>query len=304
MKHICKECNCEFTRGFVSHLLKSHSLLENEYYEKYYPRRDRLTGQKISFNNYEDYFESDFDSNENRDKWIRNASDYEAKDYLKKCLVNRINKKNLSYAPCYVDIQTTQSMPIYASYINRFGSYKSACEEIGIEPLFIDKLDTPKILKSDPIILIDTREQQPLVFANSKSQKLLIGDYTLAGDAYTYTFVDRKSEGDFKSTVTQGFERFCREIKKAEEYDVYIYIVVESSPHKIEFNNKFGAHIANMKYVWSNMRKIHHMFPRRVQFVFTGSRANSERLIPYLLKFGSHLWDIDVQYLLESKGVI
>ncbi len=158
--------------------------------------------------------------------------------------------------------------------------------------------------KRTPEILIDTRERQPLKFPRSKEQKLAFGDYTLSGDSYTYTYVDRKSGMDFTNTVTQNQERFIRELQRSVDMQSYLYIVVEESIANLELYNKMSAHGSNMNYVWSSMRKLQHMFPRNCQFVFTGSRENSQRIIPYLLMYGKELWETDVQYLLTVKGAI
>ena len=51
-------------------------------------------------------------------------------------------------------------------------------------------------------------------FKNTTSMKLDFGDYAVSGDHYDYTYVDRKSESDFKSTMTSGFDRFKREMDR------------------------------------------------------------------------------------------
>ena len=140
-----------------------------------------------------------------------------------KILKKRVEDKELKFAPSLVEVETTEMMPPYRAYCHFFGSYEKACKEIGIEPLLYDRKKVVGLDPAKPIVLIDSREQQPLSFKRSKSQKLAFGDYTLAGEDYTYTYADRKSEGDFKSTVTVGYERFLKEIGRAVNMDCYIY---------------------------------------------------------------------------------
>ena len=40
--------------------------------------------------------------------------------------------------------------------------------------------------------------------------KLDFGDYAVGSPHYDYTYVDRKGETDFKSTMTTGFNRFTK----------------------------------------------------------------------------------------------
>jgi len=217
-------------------------------------------------------------------------------------LIHRIQTKGLSLAPSYVEIETTKEMPPYRAYRYFFGSYKAACQEIGVPALLDDTIVPDALKRVKGTILVDTREQQPLSFKNMKSQKLAFGDYTLAGTDYTYTYVDRKSEGDFKSTVTQGNERFAREVERAASMDSYIYVVVESSIKDIIANNGVTSHKSNLNYVWASMRRLQHQFPKNLQFVFTGSREKSEKIVPYLLAYGKELWTADVQSILANRG--
>ena len=94
-----------------------------------------------------------------------------------------------------------------------FGSYKETCKQLDMKPMLSEPL--PKQFHkdySDTPILIDTREQKPLHFNNSELLKLDVGDYAVGGELYDYTFVDRKSYQDFCSTVTNGYNRFIKEL--------------------------------------------------------------------------------------------
>jgi len=304
MNHVCKECGKEFKeRGLHGHIMKTHDITVPAYYEKHFPRFDLLTKEALPYQDYTAYFDAEFVSAENERKWLKSVEKEKAKEYLLRRLQKRMEMKKLTYAPSFVEFETSE-LPPYKAYVYFFGSFENACSEIKVQPLLYDRKSVEPITVGKPTILIDSREQRPLIFPNSREQKLTIGDYTLAGDDYTYTYVDRKSEGDFKNTITQQQERFLREIERAATLDSYIYVVVEESIKGLEQNNGVTCHKTNMKYVWSSMRKIQHVHPRRVQFVFTGSRENSQRIIPYLLTYGNKLWNVDVQYLLSVKGAV
>lgn len=300
----CVICGRKYTeRGLHGHLIRGHGIAVKDYYEDYVPKYDLLTGEKIPFNDYFTYAEAVFISKKNERDWLKKADPKDAKAYLLKCLRSRMDLKKLAFAPSFVEFATSE-LPPYKAYVYFFGSFETACKELGVEPLLRDRTEVSKLDPKTVEVLIDTREQRPLKFKKSRKQKLAFGDYTLSGNDYAYTYVDRKSDSDFKNTVTVNQERFIAELKRAVELDSYMYIVVEDSIAQIELVNKMSAHQANMNYVWSSMRKIQHIYPRCCQFVFTGSRQNSEKIIPYLLRYGKELWDVDIQYFLEKKGII
>ena len=150
-------------------------------------------------------------------------------------------------------------------------------------------------------ILVDTREQQPLQFPKHMFMKLDFGDYAIGKPYYDYTYVDRKSESDFKGTFSTGIKRFRRELDRAKEFSSYLFIVTESSISKIIENNDHGPHRSNLSYIWHNMRSVMHDYPGSCQFIFSGSRESSSFLIPRLLFYGKKLWDTDMQYFIDKR---
>ena len=221
-------------------------------------------------------------------------------------LKKRIEDKKLKFAPNHLELKTSQ-LPDIDVYKKLFGSYSKACEEAGVEPLFSKKID-PRFFNDDEEfedleILIDTREQKPLTFMKSDELKLDFGDYTVGGDNYNYTYVDRKAEQDFKGTLSGGMSRFRKELERVKEFDSYLFIVVESDLTKIYKNNMFGSHRSNLKFIYHNMRLLTHEFKGRCQFVFTGNRANSQSIIPKILTIGEPLWGVDLQYYIDKGGL-
>ena len=301
MSFKCKECNQEFVglKNLHTHI-KKHDMLLGEYYVKNYQRRNKLTGDLMQFKNYDEYFDRDFSNLDQLLKWCDSVSFSEASEYIIKILNNRINKKNLKYAPNSIELQTT-FMPSIDVYKKYFGSYTDACKRCLTTPMFSGKF--PKEFHNDYSkikIFIDTREQKPLQFKNSEKLKLDVGDYAVAGENYNYTYVDRKSFDDFCGTMGAGYERFRRELERCRSLGSYLFIVIESDINNVWQKNTFSSKKVNLNYILYNMRTIQHDFKDCCQFVFSGNRGNSVLLIPKLLVLGRKLWDTDIQYFLNS----
>lgn len=367
MTETCKICQKTFKskKGLHVHLSRTHKMSVPEYYTQIFPRKDKHTGELLPFKDFTDYFSRDFATLENFLAWSEGASVDEVKSVMLNQLKARIEGKELKYAPSYLELSLNE-LPTIDIYKKFFGSYSIACNELNIEPLYNKKLfsgffDEHKKLK-DIKILIDTRERKPLEFSNSASLKLDFGDYAVGAPHYNYTYVDRKDESDFRSTMTSGFDRFTRELERAKDFDAFIFIVVEGSVESIIKNNNLIPKPANLSFIWHNMRVLAHKFPRRCQFIFTGNpaaklfnklddefysdynkvynyskslyaagkreklekinkklwiikknifepayesyvahaRKRSEAIIPKLLVFGKKLWDVDLQYFIDT----
>lgn len=301
----CKECDKEFKSDRSLHChFKKHNMTMAEYYTTFYPRYNKLTNEPLPFKNKEEYFSEDFSNYQQMIKWCNASDPIEVKEYLGKRLKNRIKSKELEYGPCHLDMRT-KKLPPLSFYKKIYGSYSKACEDFGVEPLFnkslpLDFWEHNKEIE-DLDIFIDTREQQPLEFNNSTEMKLDFGDYTIGGDFYDYTYIDRKSESDFKGTLGNGYDRFKKEMERCRKFNSYLYIVIESDIKSIYKNNNFGAHKSNLTYIFHNMRELIKNYPRRCQFIFTGSREKSIELIPKLLYHGKKIWQVDLQYFIDTK---
>lgn len=297
----CKECGADFPsiKSLHAHI-KKHDLILGDYYVKHYPRYNKLTGKQLPFKNYHDYFEKDFSNYSQLVEWCQSAPKEEVKDYLVNVLKNRIIKKNLSYAPNTVELFTS-GLPPMDVYKYLFGSYSDVCKMVDAKPLFNSPL--PKEFHNDcrnVKIYIDTREQQPLKFNNSETLKLDVGDYAVSGDDYAYTYVDRKSFSDFCSTMTQEYKRFARELQRCRDLGAYLFIVTETNLYKMDEKNRFNPKRYALDYVFHNMRELQHEFKDCCQFIFSGNRSNSQILIPKLLILGKKVWNVDIQYYLDT----
>lgn len=305
----CKICGEKFKteRSLHTHL-KKHKLTVAEYYCKEYPRINKLTGDPLPFKNKFDYFTKDFTSRNQMNKWIERSPEDEVKEYILNQLNFRVKNKKLRYAPFHIELEMMK-LPSLDVFIKYFGSYSNACDKIDVEPLFKRGLRSPEQFFEknkkfqNVFIYIDTREKKPLSFKNSKKMKLDFGDYTTRGNDYTYTYVDRKSESDFKGTLSQGLDRFKEELERAKAFKSFLYVVVESDINKIQKNNIFGLHKSNLEYIFHNLRKLTHEYSGVCQFLFTSNRTNSEIIIPKLLVAGKKLWNVDLQYFIDKYGI-
>ena len=300
----CKICSESFNndRSFHAHL-KKHNLYQAEYYCKYYPRYSLYYRQQIPFKNKKQYFETEFIDYNEFTKWEKSNDQEVVKTKCLQLLKNRVDEKNYHFAPFHNEL-VTLNMPSLNIYKKYFNSYTSACKLLNIEPLFNKNL--PESFRTTDVsnlpILVDTREQDPLDFKNTKVEKIFVGDYLIADRKYfTNTFVDRKSESDFLGTMASGIERFERELQKAVELDCYLFVVIESSVSNILINQRKYNRKTNLEYVFHNMRNLCHKYPRRIQFIFTGNRNKSLEIIPKLLYHGKSLWQVDIQYFLDNE---
>lgn len=300
----CKICSEQFENEKKLHMhLRSHKITLAEYYTRYYPRNNLLTREPLPFKNKEQYFDRDFANRKQLLDWCAKTPDAQVKEYILELLDRRIKRKELKFGPSHVELKTSD-MPTVDLYQKHFGSYSKACDLVGVKPLFSTRLpdEWQNPVPDDVKIFIDTREQQPLEFGNSESLKLDFGDYAVGSNHYDYTYVDRKSETDFKSTLSKNsLNRFRAELQRTKDFDSYLFVVTETDMSTMEKRNKWSPHTSNMKYIYHNMRVLAHDFSGHCQFIFTGSREQSQQLIPKILTLGKKLWNVDLQYYISNQ---
>lgn len=303
MSSDCKICGENFAndRSLHGHL-KLHKMDMASYYCQYFPRKCLFDGLPLQFKNKEEYFHSLFANRKNMEMWLAKSSAEQKKPVLVELLSWRVKNKELKFAPPEIELLTS-GLPSIDEYKRAFGSYSYAAKEVGVEPMFSAKPPEDWLTKdfSAKKILVDTREQAPLKFSNSAAHKLDTGDYGVSGEDFDYTFVDRKSFGDFCGTlVLDNYERFRREIIRCKEQNCYLWVVVEVKLSELESINNHAPHKANLKFLFHQMNKLTQEFPKNLQFIFSGGRERSRDLIPRLLCFGKKLWNVDIQYHLKE----
>lgn len=275
-----------------------------KYYKTFYPKFSLLYKKPIPFKNINQYQSTDFVNRDELIEWSLKSNRKEVKDYLMKILKDRKEDKKIKFSLSEIELELCD-FPTINVYQKVFGSYSKVCQEIDFynfsnQNIPVDFFEDKK--NNDLKIFIDTREQKPIKYDNSDLMKLDFGDYTAAGSFYDYTFVDRKSEQDFKSTLSgKNFERFKRELDRAREFDSYVFVVVESDIDKIKKNNLFSPHKSKLPYIWHNLKTLCQDYKDCCQFVFAGNRNGLKKIIPKILLYGKQLWKVDLQYFINKQ---
>lgn len=304
----CKECGSEFLteRGLHTHIARSHKVQLQDYYHKHHPRFDWQTKEPINFLDTEDYFQRDFNTKESFAKWCYEKDNQEVQKYIIKGFIKRAAKKETKIIPSHLELKTL-FLPSFVGIKTIFGDIKSFIKLINQENLS-SKYDYCSNIRNNsdiaPRILIDTREQFPLSFEDSKVVKLSCGDYTTTGELYSDVFVERKSLKDLVGTLTSGLERFKREIKRADDLGYYLVVVIEDkfcnalswSPE-----NSFSK-FANGKFIFYRIREICQEF-NNVQFVFANSREEAKIMITKIFQLQEQVKVLDLEYLKDSKQI-
>lgn len=311
MDNICKICSKNFeTDASLHRHLRSHKLTIEDYYRQCYARKDMFNGDLIKFKNKEQYFDTDFNSRINLRNWIK-ANDKEVvKEYIKNLLIKRKEKKNLKFSPSQVELRSLITPPIKI-YNNLFGNYYDLCESLGFENRFFktEAVFDKKINEQDYKIFIDSREQKPLnLNAPYEVSCLKFGDYTFSDQDFTGNcYVERKSINDLIGTLSGGYERFLREIERAENANAYLIVVVEESfnnsmsfnylPHVFQKNTKVTP-----EYLFHNIRDIIQNH-KNLQFLFVDGRKEAVRVVEKIFFSGKVYKTVDLQFAYD-EGVL
>jgi hypothetical protein len=309
-KAVCKICEKEFKdRGGLHKHLKAHDLRVAEYYQQQHPRHDLHSGDLIKFKNKDQYFSADFNSRTNLKMWLKNVSKSEARQYCVKTLKARKTAKNLVYAPTQVELRTLMFPPIH--YYNMlFDDYYAMCAEIGLKnkhQRFGEIITGAAYSKDNYKIYVDTREQLPLEFDWPTEPKALkVGDYALSdSDVTCNCYVERKSLSDFISTLSvKNYDRFEREIQRAEEEGIYLIVLVEDSLNNA-LSFKYLPYISKKirvtpEFIFRNVRTLIQKYPH-IQFLFVKDREESSRVIKKIFFSGCIYKKIDLQLAYDVK---
>ena len=237
--------------------LRKHKMRMAEYYQTYYPRYDLHTKDIIKFKNKEQYLTTDFNSRTNLRMWLKDQPEEVRKDYCRNVLIDRKEKKELIYAPSQVELRSIMSPPIqYYNEIFGWDGYYKLCSELGFKKRysnFGEIVSGAEYDKPEYKIFIDTREQKPLKFNRGVEIKTLkFGDYAFSNKtASCNCYIERKSLSDLIGTLSGGYERFTREIKRAEEDDAYLIVLVEAIIVRANANWAAPALISLFVFIFS-----------------------------------------------------
>lgn len=296
----CEICETVFENEKTLHRhLKKHNIGIIDYYHSYFPRHDLFDGKFIEFKDYNQYFNTYFNSVKNRLDWYRGATRDQIQDFLYKNLEYSKKLKEFKVAPTEVIWQSIKGPDIIEYEVNLGkGAYQKINKSLDLamsKRLYPQEIDDTKDIE----IVIDTREQHPLSFHKYRIQKLIFGDYWTDDSEI---FIERKSIEDFCGTMSQGQVRFNKELDRAKDLGLYLVILVEESIEKaLVYKNYKSNFIGNHgAFALHAMREILRNYDN-CQFVFTGSRENSQNYILFLLSQKSmDFREVDLQFYFNN----
>lgn len=275
---------------------------QSDYYEFFFPKKDLLTGEKIPFKDLRTYFKVDFLNKNNLNKWAR-ANPVEAVEWTKKYIAERKKEKGLVYAPSHFELRTLFCPSV--KFLQEYTDYNKMCESIGLKPRF--DYAAPLVFNPLPTnfkVIQDTREQSPLKFIKSEVKKLDYGDYTLS-DGNSNIFIERKSISDMVGTMSQGYERFYREVERARNDNAYLIVAVEVDYNTFQsFHKDYRMRYAKVspEHILKIMRGLLLDFDN-LQFVFCDGRVKLTETILKIYQLGEQVKTTDLQMAVE-KGLI
>lgn len=267
-----------------------------QYYEKFYPRFDLLSGEKIPFKNEDQYFSTDFLSKVNAITWYKSKTrDEGSRAEAAQVLTSYFKNKGFVKMPTQAELRCKKIPSIIG--IESLGiDYYDFCENLGLKPRFLNR-DNVSI--ADVQIITDTREQLPLF--EYEIEKLEVGDYTTKMN-FSGVFLERKSLSDFIGTFSrkENYERFDRELQRVEELGFFLIVVCEASFEEVfEWTNNFGGRSSG----YSALVKMCDFMQKydRCQFVFPRRGSDLKKLCKDLLGMGHAVKDSDLQLMIDLK---
>ena len=301
--------------------LKRFRVSRERYFHEYYPRHDKATGELIPFKDYEQYQSQNFVSKVTLKKWIKDNPE-EGWKWAKEWLAQRKAEKNLIYAPSQVELRTLScpSMPYYDKIGAAEGGYYGVTTDLGYAPRFNG---APLVFTPLPVgatILCDTREQAPLKLNwPTRAAALNVGDYALDTPHDRGVRIERKSLSDFCGTLSgrkvvreskrngtvedSAFQRFDRELERAQKLDYYVVMMVESNindAQRFDFLPQTQWLKASPSYIFRQLRELLIKYPLHFQCVFVDGRAEMASKVLRVFELGTSVRYIDLQYAYEE----
>jgi hypothetical protein len=279
--------------------LRKLKITQKDYWEKYHPRADLLTGEKIEYKNYKQYSISDFINKDNLGKWC-NLYPEKGVEWGKNYLKHRKKEKGLIRAPHHVELRSLYSPNV--RYYEKYADYTTVCEELGFKIQFDYKQEVALApLQKNTKIIIDTREQDALPLKNSYIDTLKFGDYALAGALDKGVRIERKNLNDFVGSFGKNIERLKREMQRAKEAGGYLIVLVEKDIKKaLAFDDQYETRYTKVSpdHVFKNVRDCLAEFDN-LQFLFVDGRKEAARVLIKLFEMGEQVKTCDLEYYYE-----
>ncbi len=236
-----------------------------------------------------------FKSREELRRWVRQNPE-QGKEWAITWLRERKESKNLIYAPTQIELRSLicPTMDFY----NWAGGYYKITNELGYKDRFTDEILSFAPWEGE--IIIDTREQSPLVLAAStRIEMVKVGDYRREDKYDENIVIERKSLSDFCGTLGKGYDRFQREMDRAIDLGLYVVMLVEKSLDKaLSFKSEFETRYTKTTpaHIFHNLRELMHLYPLNFQPLFVNGRVEAAQMVKKLFQMGEQVKRVDLQY--------
>ncbi len=280
--------------------LRTLKVKQETYYLQFESRTCRGSGKPIPFKDWEQYLATDFIDKNALKAWMK-ANPIEGRAYAYELIRRRVKEKGITWVPSEVELKSL-GLP-RVKYYQADGRYNEDAAKLGLKPRF-DYGVRPIVDLTERTIIQDTREQKGLKFDGTVEDKLVYADYALKDNPLVA--VERKSLSDLIGTCLAGYDRFEREIQRAEEVGGYIVVLCES-PLDQALSFDYLPHIkrhtkVKPQVVFHNIRQLIQRY-EMVQFAFCDGREHMEKTIRAVLNWGDKVRRYDLQHLI-GEGVL
>ena len=310
----CKICgeSYDLEEDFLKHIRYEHKLSQASYFQEHHPRYDKHTGEIILFKSRDFYFDNQFNDKSSLKAWLTKQPISVQQEWCKEALAKRREEKGLVYTPGQTELRTI--MIPSANYLNDiFGDYYKVCAEIGYRNKYQPLKGAFPFYPIDRArnrIIIDSREQKPLLFENFETvtRKLNEGDYALENESLSFgTRIERKSMPDFYGTLsTYNYDRFVREIDRIKHKGLKMVVLIEGSieeAYSLPSLGKYREMKIGPEYVFHKMREVIQEFPF-IQFLFAKNREDSVKIVEILLQSRGEFSQYDLQLTYDMGRLI
>lgn len=287
----------------LHYYLKKLKVKRSDYYERFYPRFDKQTGEKIPFKEFSSYFNTDF-LNKNSLKAFCKNNPKEGYEWGKSYLEARAKEKGVNKAFHHVELRSLICPSVL--FFEKLGGYNKMSLSIGLTPIFDYKNEIEFQFQdlAGGIVRCDTREQKPIPFKTikTKTDTIHYGDYSIEKPYHQGIFIEKKSIADFAHSFGKDKERLEREFNRCAANDDYMVVLVQCPLSKaLSFNYLWEMKYSKVspEFVFANMRDLLHRY-NNLQFLFI-DKDESERVILNLFKMGQNVRKTDLQYVYDLK---
>lgn len=298
--------------------IRRFKVSRERYYGQFYPRKDPLTGNPIPFKDLDQYLEQSFESKITLKRWLKLNPEL-GYQWSKDWLARRKEAKGLTYAPSQAELRTLccPSMPYYDAFGKAEGGYYGITRALGYADRYVAAPLVFTPLAPDAIVLQDTREQNPIKLAMAmRPATVTEGDYALAAPHDLGIRIERKSLADLCGTLSDrkvarkggrggnsttedsAFQRFDRELARAQAAGLYVVMMVESDISSAQAFNKLPQTRwikASPSHIMHGLRTLLTRYPLTFQALFLPGRVEMARVMPRVFQLGQQVCTVDLQ---------